>query len=76
VVRPVKVVSTERWGPEWPETINTLEFTERNGLTIVTLTMTYPTREARDAALQTGMKDGMEQSYARMDDYLAALLAR
>jgi len=29
---PERVVSTERWGPEWPETINTLVLTERAGM--------------------------------------------
>ena len=72
---PERVVSTERWGPEWPETINTVEFSERDGLTTMTMTITYPSREARDAALQTGMKDGMEASYARMDQYIATLAA-
>lgn len=70
---PERVVSTERWGPEWPETVNTLEFTEKGGLTKVTMTITYPSKEARDAALQTGMKDGIETSYARMDRYVATL---
>lgn len=73
---PERVVSTEQWGPEWPETINTVEFSERDGLTTMTMTITYPSREARDAALQTGMKDGMETSYARMDRYIATLVVR
>ena len=70
---PEKVVSTEQWGPEWPETVNTVEFAERDGLTTMTMTMTYPSRAARDAALKTGMKDGMETSYARMDRYIETL---
>jgi uncharacterized protein YndB with AHSA1/START domain len=74
VKRPELVVSTERWGPEWPETVNRIEFTERDGLTTMTMTITYPSREARDAALKTGMKDGMETSYARMDRYIESLV--
>jgi uncharacterized protein YndB with AHSA1/START domain len=31
----------------------------------------YPSREARDAALATGMKDGWAHSYERLDEYLA-----
>ena len=34
---------------------------------------TYPTKEARDAALETGMKDGMDQSFVRLDALLPAL---
>lgn len=71
---PERLVSTERWGPEWPETINTLVLTESDGQTTVTLAITYPNRDARDAALQTGMKDGMEQSFARLDELVRTLV--
>jgi uncharacterized protein YndB with AHSA1/START domain len=74
VVPPERVVSTERWGPEWPETVNTLLFTESAGQTTITLTITYPSKEARDAALRTGMKDGMEPSFARLDKLLRTLV--
>jgi hypothetical protein len=30
----------------------------------------YPTKAARDAALKTGMKDGVAVSYNRLADYL------
>jgi uncharacterized protein YndB with AHSA1/START domain len=75
VAPPERLVTTEKWGPEWPETINTLVLTESGGRTTMTLTILYPTREARDAALQTGMKEGMEQSYTRLDSLLARLAA-
>lgn len=74
VVRPARVVSTERWGPDWPETINTVEFTEEDGQTRITMTITYPSKDARDAALRTGMKEGMERSYARLDALLRTLV--
>lgn len=73
VVPPERLVSTERWGPEWPETVNAVVLTESAGQTTITLTITYPTKEARDAALATGMKDGMDPSYARLDSLLATL---
>lgn len=73
LVPPEKIVHTESWGPEWPETTNTLVLTESAGQTTMTLTITYPSREARDAALQTGMKDGMEQTYANLDVLLETL---
>lgn len=72
VVRPSRLVTTERWGPEWPETVNVVEFTSQGDRTVLTMTVRYPSKEARDAALQTGMTTGMDQSYARLD----ALLAR
>lgn len=73
VVAPERLVCTESWGPEWPETINTLVLTEENGRTVTTQTILYPSQEARDAALQTGMKDGATQSYDRLEEYLATL---
>lgn len=73
VVPPERVVHTETWGPEWPETVNTLELTETGGQTAISITVLYPSREARDAALQSGMKDGMDQGFARLDELLAGL---
>lgn len=73
VVPPSLVVSTESWGPPWPEAINRLEFTEENGQTTMVMTITYPSKEARDQALQTGMKDGMTVGYERLEQYLAGL---
>jgi uncharacterized protein YndB with AHSA1/START domain len=73
VVPNERLVSTERWGPEWPETINQVEFTESGGRTTVTTTITYPSKDARDAALKTGMKDGADQSYARLEQLVRTL---
>lgn len=74
VVPPERLVHTERWGPEWPETINTLVLTESGGQTIMTLTITYPTKEARDAAINTGAKGGMDQSFDRLDRVIGTLV--
>jgi len=72
-VPPERVVTTERWGPQWPETVNTVTFAESEGMTTITLTITYPTRAARDAALATGMKGGMDVSFDRLDQLLRSL---
>ena len=71
---PDRMVTTESWGPEWPDTLNTAVFTESGGQTTVTITITYPSKEARDAALKTGMKDGMEPSFARLDKLVRTLV--
>jgi uncharacterized protein YndB with AHSA1/START domain len=70
---PERLVSTERWGPEWPETINTLVLTEKDGRTTLTQTVLYPSKEARDAALKTGMKDGANQSYDRLEAHVRSM---
>jgi uncharacterized protein YndB with AHSA1/START domain len=70
---PARIVNTESWGPDWPETLNTLVLDEENGRTTITSTVLYASKEARDAALGTGMKTGWSASYDRLDEYLAAL---
>ncbi|HEY3975437.1 MAG TPA: SRPBCC family protein [Candidatus Sulfotelmatobacter sp.] len=69
---PERLVSTESWGADWPETLNTLAFSEENGKTRITNTILYPSKEARDAALKTGMKSGVEASYDRLAGWLAS----
>ena len=68
---PERFVATEHWGGDWPETLNTTVFSDEDGMTLVTATMLYPSKAARDAALGTGMKDGMGMSFDRLDAYLA-----
>jgi uncharacterized protein YndB with AHSA1/START domain len=75
VTPPERLVSTESWGGNWPETLNTLVLTEENGNTTVTLTILYPSMEARDAALKSGMKEGMSLSFVRLDEHLASMAA-
>jgi uncharacterized protein YndB with AHSA1/START domain len=70
VTPPERLVQTESWGGDWPETINTLVLTEEDGKTTITQTVLYPSKEAREAALGTGMKEGWSASYDRLDDYL------
>jgi uncharacterized protein YndB with AHSA1/START domain len=72
IVPPERLVNTESWGGEWPETLNTLELTEHDGKTTITQRVLYPSREARDAAMATGMKDGASTSYDRLEKYLRA----
>ncbi|WP_395645105.1 SRPBCC family protein [Terricaulis sp.] len=46
----------------------TLELSETNGVTTLVNTMTFVSKEARDEAVATGMADGMEVNYLRLDD--------
>jgi uncharacterized protein YndB with AHSA1/START domain len=72
IVPPARIVTTESWGADWPETVNTVVLTESGERTTVTTTILYPGKAARDAALGTGMKDGAAQSYDRLETYLAS----
>ena len=73
VTPPERLVSLESWGGDWPETVSTLVLTERQGKTTGTQTILYPSKEARDAALKTGMRDGMNVSFDRLAAYLETI---
>ena len=51
--------------------IITLELSEANGVTTLTNTMRFVSKQARDQAIATGMTDGMEMGYARLDEMFA-----
>jgi len=73
IVPPERLVSTEAWGGDWPETINTLLLSEEDGKTTITSRVLYPSKAARDVALKTGMLDGMTVSFDRLAEYLATI---
>jgi uncharacterized protein YndB with AHSA1/START domain len=73
VKAPERLVHTESWGADWPETINTLVLSEKDGRTTISQTVLYPSTKARDAALETGMKDGVSVSMDRLEKYLRTM---
>jgi len=73
ITSPGRLVSTESWGGDWPETLNTLLLSEEDGETTITLTVRYPSKEDRDAALKTGMKEGVSASFDRLAAYLRTM---
>lgn len=73
VVPPERLVSTQSWDGDWPETLNTLTLTEKDGKTTITSQVLYPSKEARDAALRTGMKEGVSASFIRLAEHLRTL---
>ena len=68
-----RVVYSETWGDPWPESLSILDFTEQNGVTTMVNTLQYPSKEVRDAAMQTGMADGMAATFDRLESFLASL---
>lgn len=67
-----EVVWSESWGgPE--DTLSTVTFEERDGKTTVTMTKSYPSEEARDSALEGGMKEGTSLSHDRLAEYLTTI---
>jgi uncharacterized protein YndB with AHSA1/START domain len=77
VQSPAKLVHTEYYDPGdmggsmGEGSLISVEFSEAKGFTTVTTIMDYKTKESRDAAVSTGMTDGMEQSYQQLDGLLA-----
>jgi uncharacterized protein YndB with AHSA1/START domain len=68
---PHRAVTTEAMiGMDFPATLNELTLTPVAGGTLLSLVITYANAEQRDAVLATGMTDGMETSYARLEGLL------
>jgi uncharacterized protein YndB with AHSA1/START domain len=73
IARPERIVNTEVYDDYPGEAVGTAVLVEQGGTTILTTTMLYESKEARDAALRTNMADGMTASYMRLADVLAEL---
>lgn len=79
---PAKLVHEERYDPgdiggamSTEPAIVASEFSESDGVTTLAVTMLFPSKEARDGALATGMTGGMEIGYARLDEMFEAKAA-
>lgn len=70
---PRREVTTEGMiGMEMPPNRNEMTLTPADGGTLLTLVVTYASKEIRDQVLETGMTDGMEASYARLEAVMAS----
>lgn len=68
---PHRAVTTEQMiGMDGPPSTNEMTLTPVAGGTLLSLVITYPSTEIRDMVLATGMTDGMEASYTRLEDLL------
>ena len=72
---PHRSVTTESMIGMEGSTLNELTLTPVEGGTLLSLVITYANREMRDMVLATGMTDGMETSYARLEGLLQPTLA-
>src|SRR5437868_5924607 len=75
VVPLERIVHTETMALGSGQTVGTLvekhEFAEKGGVTMMRITQTYPSKEARDGAIASGMDQGMEAGYKQLDAVLA-----
>lgn len=68
---PYRSVTTERpigLPAEFEGSVNELTLTPVEGGTLLSLVITYTSKEIRDMVLGTGMTDGMETSYRRLEE--------
>lgn len=77
VVPPERIVNTQLFDQDWTggEAVGTLVLTERDGRTTATNTVLYSSKAARDGALKSGMEQGLEAGYARLDELVAGTRA-
>lgn len=78
VAVPERIGNTQRFDhdPTGGEAIGTLVLAEKDGRTILTNTVTYPTREARDAAVACGMEKGVTANYNNLAALLVSLASQ
>ena len=74
VVTPERYAGTEAFDESWyPGTaVGTTTFEERGGRTLMTNTMTYSSKAARDAVMKSPMEQGLGASYMALDAVLAS----
>jgi uncharacterized protein YndB with AHSA1/START domain len=74
ITPPERLICTEQFDEAWypGEALNTVEFTEHDGTTTLSIAMKFETKEARDGAAGSGMERGLEESFAVLDAILAA----
>ncbi len=78
VVRPERLVSTERFDQPWypGEGHNTIVLSEQDGVTTLTMTVRYESKEARDIALSTPMESGLAAGFDSLEAFMATEVGR
>ena len=69
IVAPERIVANEKFDQSWypGEAVDTIELVEQNGKTLLTQTVLYESREAREVVLQSPMESGVAIGYDRLD---------
>lgn len=73
IVPPERLVRTEMW-EDWDagESLDTTVLVERDGKTILTSTMLFPSQEVRDEVLKSGLEHGAADNYERLAQLIAS----
>lgn len=77
IVPPERIVSTEKFDQSWypGEAVGTIVFSEQAGVTTLTQTILYESKDARDTVLRSPMEQGVTASYNGLEELLATLSA-
>ena len=76
ITPPERIVQTFEWeGMPGYVSVETATFEDLGDRTRVTTTSIFHTAEERDGMLASGMEGGLNETYARLDELLARLLA-
>jgi uncharacterized protein YndB with AHSA1/START domain len=74
IAAPHRLVTTEVYegapvpDPDAAGTLNVVTLDEADGVTTMTVLVQAPSRDVRDAIIQSGMESGMQVSYNRLED--------
>ena len=72
IAPPERSVHVESFDDYPGESIVTAVFQEQAGKTTLTATILYPSKEVRDALIQSGMEHGAAESYDKLAELLAS----
>ena len=72
VVPPSRIVWTNEEGED-AGSVTTVTFEEKGGRTLVVLHELYPSKESLEAAMASGEKSGMDETFDQLDELLAAV---
>jgi len=78
IVRPERIVCTEKFDESWypGDAVDTTVFVEKGVKTMVTTTVRYESKDARDGVLKSPMEGGVAKSYDKLAEVLASMPAR
>jgi uncharacterized protein YndB with AHSA1/START domain len=74
ITPPERIVSTGKFDEPWypGEAVGSLVLNEKDGQTILTQTLLYESREAREMVLRSPMESGVAASYNRLAELLTS----
>jgi uncharacterized protein YndB with AHSA1/START domain len=74
---PERIVQTFEWEPMAGHiSVETAEFTERDGRTLLTTRTKFASKEDRDGMIQSGMESGLAETHDRFAELLVKLAAK